>query len=161
MDFNLRSISKQCAATGENLVGGESCWSVLIEVDGKLTREDYSEAAWEGPPDGAVGFWKCVVPETAGPAKQTLDPDSLFDYFVQLSESPNIAEQNYQYVLALLLLRKKRLILEESIEIDDMPTMRLIGSAGEGPFDVIERDLDDQQIADFQNQLLGASAKAA
>ena len=69
---------------------------------------------------------------------------------------------DYQYVLALLLLRKKRLILEDSITIDDQPGLRLVGSGGEGPFDVMERELTDEQIAQLQIQLFdGATEEAA
>ena len=60
-------------------------------------------------------------------------------------------------MLALLLLRKKRLILEESIEIDDQPAMRLIGVGGEGPFDIVERELTDEQVVQLQNQLFGGA----
>ena len=79
----------------------------------------------------------------------------MLQYFTQLCESPNHVEQDYQYVLALMLLRKRRLILEENIEIDDQPAMRLIGTAGEGPFEVIERELSDEQVSLLQNQLFG------
>ena len=107
MDFNIRPISKLCAATGEPLEPGSDCWSVLIEVDGKLVRQDFSKEAWNGPPDGAIGHWQCQVPATLDSGQQKLDPDSLFDYFIQLCEAPNVVEQDYQYVLALLLLRKR------------------------------------------------------
>lgn len=161
MDFNLRSVSRVCAGTGEPLIGGTECWSVLVEVGGKLVRQDYSTEFWEGPPDGAIGYWKAHVPAESEADRRKIDPDSLFDYFAELCESPNPAEQEFQYVLALLLLRKKRLILEESIEVDDMPAMRLVGSGGEGPFDVIERELTDEQIADFQQQLCVGRPDAA
>ena len=117
--------------------------------------------SWDGPPDGIVGYWKCQVPLDAEENQQKLDPDALFDYFMQLCESPNNAEQDYQYVLALLLLRKKRLILDGNIELDDQPAMRLIGSGGEGPFEILERDLTDDQVADFQRQMFGSSSEAA
>jgi len=161
MDFNIRPISKVCASTGEPLVAGTNCWSVLVEVDGKLTRQDYSDEAWTGPPENAIGHWRCEVPADAEANQQKIDPDSLFDYFMQLCEAPNVVEQDYQYVLALLLLRKRRLILEDSIEIDDLPAMRLIGSGGEGPFEVVERELSDDQIVELQNQLFGGSAQVA
>lgn len=161
MDYNLRPISKNCSSTGEPLIPGEPCWSVLTEVDGRLSRHDYSVAAWEGPPENTIGHWQCVVPVDADAGKQKIDPDSLFDYFVQLCESPNTTEQDYQYVLALLLLRKRRLILEDSIEVDDLPAMRLIGTGGEGPFEVIERELTDEQISQLQIQLFGGTADVA
>ncbi|MEQ9406725.1 MAG: hypothetical protein RIK87_03325 [Fuerstiella sp.] len=161
MDFNVRPISKVCAETGEPLVPGEKCWSVLREIDGKIVRLDYSGKVWDGPPDDVIGYWRCEVPAGADADQQKIDADSLFDYFVQLGESPNIVELDYQYVLALLLLRKRRLILEESIEIDDQPGMRLIGSGGEGPFEVVERELTDEQITQLQDQLFGGAAGAA
>ena len=161
MDYNIRPISKVCAATGTPLVPGEQCWSVLTEIDGKLVRQDYSAAAWDGPPDDLLGYWQCEVPADASAGIPKIDADSLFEYFIQLCESPNTVEQDYQYVLALLLLRKRRLILEESIEIDDQPAMRLIGSSGEGPFEVIERELTDEQICQLQDQLFGGPTEAA
>lgn len=161
MDFNVRPISKHCAGTGEPLVPGSKCWSVLREVDGKLVREDFSADAWNGPPEGAIGSWRCTVPADAEAGRPKLDADSLFDYFVQLAESPNTVEQDYQYVLALFLLRKRRLILEDTIEIDDQPAMRLIGSGGEGPFDVVERDFTEEQMTAFQQQLFGTVVDTA
>lgn len=161
MDFNIRPISRTCAATGNPLVAGTECWSVLKEVDGKLVRYDYSAEAWNGPADGVIGHWKSVVPAGMDSGQQKIDADSLFEYFVQLSESPNVVEQDYQYVLALLLLRKRRLILEDTVEIDDQPAMRLIGSGGEGPFEIVERELTDNQIVELQNQLFGGGSSAA
>jgi len=161
MDYNIRPISKVCAVTGEPLTPGEHCWSVLTEADGKLVRLDFSSAAWTGPPEGSIGHWQCEVPADADAGRRKIDADSLFDYFIQLCESPNTVEQDYQYVLALLLLRKRRLILEESIEVDDQPAMRLIGSGGEGPFEVLERELTDDQITELQEQLFGDPSEAA
>lgn len=161
MDFNIRPISKSCAVTGDQLQPGHKCWSVLSEVDGKLIRQDISEAAWEGPPENSVGHWLVEIPEDPSAGKRRLDTESLFEYFVQLSESPNNVERDYQYVLSLLLMRKRRLILESSVEVDEQPAMRLLGSGGEGPFDVVERELTDEQVGHLQQQLFGLSEEAA
>jgi len=161
MDFNIRPLSKSCAVTGDDLQPGQICWSVLSEVDGKLVRQDISAAAWQGPPENSVGHWQVEIPEDPNAGKRRLDTESLFEYFVQLTESPNNVERDYQYVLALLLLRKRRLILESEIEIDDQPGMRLIGSGSEGPFDVLERQLSDDQVGQLQEQLFGISGEAA
>ena len=161
MDFHFRTRAKACSVSGEPFAAGDICWSVLVHEDGKLARKDISNAAWEGPPEGCVGHWKTEIPHDVTSTKPKLDADSLFDYFVQLSEQPNNTERDYQYVLALLLLRKRRLILDDTVEIDDRPTMRLIGSSGEGPFDVPEAELSDEQIDTLQQQLFGTAPKAA
>ena len=158
MDFNVRPVGKICAASGQELAAGESCWSVLVEQDGRIVRLDYSDASWSGPPDGVIAYWQNLVPDRASGAAPKLDTDSLFEYFVQLCESPNKVEQDYQYVLALLLMRKRRLLLEESIIVDDHEAMRLIGTSGEGPFEVLERDFSESRIMELQDQLFSGSA---
>jgi len=150
MDFNVRPVAQTCASTGKKLTPGRPCWSVLVEKDGRIVRLDYSEESWSGPPDGIIGYWECLIPEKPSPA---MDLDALFTYFLQLCESPNSVELDYQYVLALLMMRKRRLILEDSLEMDGQPTLRLIGAGGEGPFDVVERELSDARIEELQNQL--------
>ncbi|MCA9059813.1 MAG: hypothetical protein KDA85_15000 [Planctomycetaceae bacterium] len=126
---------------------------MLLEQEGKLVRRDISAECWQGTPDGAIGHWKCVVPTSSESTRPKLDSESLFEYFMQLEESPNPVQEQYRYVLSLLLLRKKRLILEEILEDDEHQVMRLIGSGGEGPFDVAEQELSEEQIQRLQEQL--------
>ena len=161
MDFNIRPVAKSCAKSGRVFLPGDECWSVLFEKDGQLVRQDFSSEAWSGPPADAIGHWRCQVPDTVESGRPKFDPDSLFDYFLQLSDSPNQVQQQYRYVLALLLLRKRRLILEEVIDVDDRQTMRLTGSGGEGPFDVAEEELSEDQIDRFQQQLFDSGRSAA
>lgn len=161
MDFNIRPVAKACAESGRAFRPGDSCWSVLFEKDGELVRQDFSEEVWNGPPVGAIGHWRCMVPESTDNGRPKFDPNSLFDYFLQLSDSPNMVQQQYRYVLALLLLRKRRLILEEVLEVDDRPTMRLVGSGGEGPFDVAEEELSEDQIDRLQHQLFDSGRSNA
>ncbi len=158
MDFNVRPVARKCASSGDELPPGCPCWSVLIEQDGRIVRQDYSEQSWSGPPDGVIGYWQSLVPDRTSAPANSFDTNALFDYFLQLCDSPNKVEQDYQYVLALLLMRKRRLILEESISIDDQSGMRLIGTGGEGPFEIPERDLSDDRIEELQNQLFSGSA---
>ncbi len=153
MEFNIRPAAKCCAKTGKPFRSGDICWSILVEKDGQMVRQDISSDVWEGPPLDAIGHWRTQIAESADAVRPKLDADSLFDYFLQLSDSPNIVQQQYRYVLALLLLRKRRLILEEVVEIDERPTMRLVGSGGEGPFDVAEEELNEEQIERLQQQL--------
>jgi len=161
MDFSFRPVAKSCAKSGRAFRPGDTCWSVLVEKDGHLVRQDFSSEEWAGPPPEAIGHWRCMVPESAESSRPKLDPDSLFDYFLQLCDSPNIVQQQYRYVLALLLLRKRRLILEEVVDIDDRPTMRLVGSGGEGPFDVTEEELSEDQIERLQHQLFDTGRSIA
>jgi hypothetical protein len=161
MEFNVRPPGRNCSVSGRAFRPGESCWSVLVEKNGEVVRQDIGEEYWQGPPEGAIGHWKCAANAAPESQRLKLDTESLFEYFLQLQESPNVVQQQYRYVLALLLLRKRRLILEEVVEVDDRPAMRLAGSAGEGPFDVPEAELSEDEIGRLQHQLFQSDRAVA
>lgn len=153
MDYHLRPLGKTCAATGEPLRPGSRCHSVLVERNGQLLRFDYSEQGWSGPPEGTVGQWKCTVPEVSENRPRPLDPHALMRYFEQLAEEANPAQDRMLYIMALLLLQKRRLKLEGSQKDGEIEYLELLGSNGEGPFLVRDQQLGDEEIQELQNAL--------
>lgn len=155
MDYRFKPISKVCAATGEPLVPGEVCYSVLFERDGVYERQDFSRDGWTGIPDEAVGYWKCLVPFPETRQAATTDPESLLRYFEQLQAipDPNPHQEKLSYVLALHLLQKRRLQLEESRTVDDHDHLVLIGSRGEGPYEIRDQQLAQAEVAELQAAL--------
>jgi len=153
MDYHLKPIGKVCAATGADLTPGTTCHSVLLEEHGQLTRIDYSAEGWDGPPVGTIAHWKCVVPETESGDAKPLDTEGLMRYFEQLVEDANPAQEKFCYVLALLLLQKKRLKLEGSRDMDGTEALELIGSQGEGPFELRDQQLTGDEIQSLQESV--------
>jgi hypothetical protein len=153
MDYQLETIGKTCHVTGEELVPGSVCHSALVHRGGNLTRTDFSEAGWTGPPDDTVGHWTSLVPYPETTKKKPLDADALLQYFEQLTEDANPARETLRYVLALLLLQKRRLKLNGSRNEDDVPFLELSGSHGEGPFQVRDQHLEPAEIEQLQNDL--------
>ncbi len=147
--------------TGRAFRPGEWCWSVLLEKSGDVIRQDICNEAWAGPPENAIGYWRCLAAAVPESKRPKLTADALFQTFLQLYESPNRVQQQYRYILALLLLRKRRLILEEVVDQDDRPVMKLSGSAGEGPFEIPEEELSETEMLRLQQQLLGGEQIAA
>ena len=152
MDYQLKPIGKTCAGTGVELVPGETCYSAAVEQDGKLIRLDYRQEAWQGPPEGTLGYWKCVVPDAAAQVKP-LDPDALLRYFEQLCEETNPAQQKLAWILSLLLVQKRRLQIDGSRSDGDIEYIRLTGSKGEGPYEVREQELADEEVETLQREL--------
>ena len=153
MDYHLKPIAKTCQATGELLVPGSRCFSVLVEQEGQLVRIDYSESGWTGPPEAVVGFWQSVVPDDQETKAKPLDADALMRYFEQMAEEANPAQEKFLYVLALLLLQKRRLKIEGSRQEGDVECLQLIGSQGEGPFEVRDQHLSGEEIEQLQQNL--------
>jgi hypothetical protein len=153
VEYHVKPIGKTCAVSGAELVPGRGCYSALVEQDGQLVRLDYSEEGWAGPPPGAIGYWKCIVPQPEAPKARPLDPDALLRYLEQLSEDANPAQEKFRYVLALLLLQKRRLRIEGARQDGEIEYLELIGTHGEGPFVVRDHHLADEEIEQLQHDL--------
>lgn len=109
-DYKVGRCSRQCYAEKRPLKEGEWYYSVLIEAENELERRDYSAGAWQSPPDGTVGYWKCRMP-LAGKTKVVLAPrEVLIDLLRQMESDPDQAKT--RYLLALMLLRRRYLKLD-------------------------------------------------
>lgn len=153
MDYHLKPLGKTCAATGEPLAPGSRCYSVVVEEEGQLVRKDYSEEGWSGPPEGTVGLWRCQVPEAQPEKPKTIDPESMMQYFEQLVEDANPAQARLCYVLALFLLQRRRLQLDGSRTEGATEYLQLSGSHGEGPYEIVDQQLSQDEITRLQAEL--------
>jgi hypothetical protein len=154
VEYQFRPIGKKCAATGDDLVPGSECYSALIEKDGELQRVDYSEKAWKGAPERAVGVWKCIVPKPTEVRHEPLDTSALMRCFEQLVEEGSPAREGLRYILALLLVKKRRMRLEGSrTDGDDDEYLQLAGAQGEGAYEVRDLDPSDEDIQQWQREL--------
>lgn len=164
MDYRFRPINKTCAGTGQPLVPGAVCYSVLVERNGQQERLDFSADGWTGLPEGAVGFWKCHVPIPAARQVATTDAETLLKYFEQLVEGGNPHHERLSYVLALYLLQRRRLKLDSARERDGVEYLELSGSRGEGPYEVRDQQLTEAEMTQLRQMLdqqLTAGGEAA
>ncbi len=112
MDFEIQRCTRHCAATGRELLPGETFYSVLMEKGSNVERHDYSVEAWTEPPHDALGWWKSQVPDPKTQRKQWAPNDVMLRLFDELSDQPSRAD--VRYVLALLLVRRRVLRLEDT-----------------------------------------------
>ena len=115
MDYEIRRCSRHCAKTGRDLAPGEEFYSVLFAEGAEVVRADYSVEAWEGPPEGAVGWWKSQIPNPQATRVRLAPNEVLLQLFDQLEGQPD--KQDMRYVLSLLLVRRRVMRTEES-EVD-------------------------------------------
>src|SRR5436309_450626 len=112
-EYQIQPITRRCAATGQELQPGSRYFSVLLEQGGKLVRLDYSGDAWTGPPPGAFGFWAGRVPSPEQGRQTRMDDEMVHECFLRLQDEVEPARVNFRYVLALLLMRRRRLRFEQ------------------------------------------------
>ena len=153
MEYQFRPIGKKCATTGEDLAPGSTCYSVLVERNGELQRLDFSSQGWSGPPEGALGVWKCQVPKAVEVRHEPLDTNALMRCFEVLTEEANPEREGLRYILALLLVKKRRLRLDGSRTDGETEYLQLAGANGEGAYEVQDLNPSDQEVQLWQRDL--------
>jgi len=112
LDFEVTHCSRQCAATGRTFVPGETYFSTLHIERGTPLRRDFAADQWRGPTDGAIAWWKSRTPDNDSSKPKLAPQDVLLNLFTELEDRPDEAE--FRYVLALLLLRRRIVKLDET-----------------------------------------------
>lgn len=153
MDYQLKPIGKVCSQSGAKLLPGDVCYSAVVAKGSDWERIDYSRDAWQGPPEGAIGYWRSTVPPQAESKRRTLNPDALLRHFEQLCEDASPAQDKFRYVLALLLVQRRRLRIMETRTEAGLSLLQLAGLQGEGPFEVREQQLEPDEIEALENEL--------
>lgn len=155
LDFEVKRCSRRCVVTDQELAPGDAYYSVL-EVDGaEVVRRDYSAAAWNGPPESAIGWWESRVP-LDGATKPKLAPGEvaleLFDRWV---DSPEMHDA--VYVLSLFLVRKRVFRFAETgfdAQEADPNRLQFHCPARGAEYDVTVVDVSAERAAAIQEQLV-------
>jgi hypothetical protein len=110
-EYEIRGFTRKCVVTGDVIAPGAVFYTVVKPGMPEYTREDYSASAWEGPPIDAIAWWKSIATES-GNRKQRVPSEIILEYFEQLEADAERDEE--RFVLALLMIRRRILRLEES-----------------------------------------------
>ena len=125
IDYDIQANTRRCAVTGRDLKPGDKFYSVLLDEHGRFERRDYSSEAWQGPPAGAFSFWAGRIPADGENRRPPIDDDMLLECFGRLEGAVEPDRINFRYVLALLLMRRKRLKFEETVQEEDTEILQL------------------------------------
>jgi len=143
----------QCAATGRVFEEGEEFYTVLFEDGDSFKRVDYCLDAWEGSPEGAYCHFKTRVPVKEKRKKLLVDNELLVNFFVRLANDTQPVRVHFRFVIALILMRKRRLRYERSVvdggaEVWDMTLVH-----DQSKHRVNNPRLTDDQIEEVSRQL--------
>lgn len=148
-----------CAATGEPLAPGDRIVSILVIEPGEGShRLDAREAAWSDgwrpPPRGesggeVVAIWRGVMPTPKDKADaRPVDDEDLVALFDQIAEPQDEQAIELRYVLAWMLVRRRRLRLEGQRR-GQLRVRRVTATGGyidDAPIEVEDPGLDEDQL---------------
>jgi hypothetical protein len=152
-DYQIQPPTRRCTLTGQELLPGARFFSVLLEKDGKLVRQDFSVEAWQGPPAGAFSFWAGRIPAQEQARRVIIDDDMLIDCLQRMGGQAEPAKLNFRYVVALLLMRRKRLKFDQVRTDGGQEFLQLRCVKTGTKYDVLNPRLTDQEMAEVQDEV--------
>lgn len=153
-DYEIQPLSLHCAQTGRELKPGETYFSALTLSPEGFRRLDYSAEVWQGPPDGTVAFWRSKVPsDSRGKRRQLVDDSVVLEFFERLDGAADATKQNFRYILALLLLRKKVLKLTSVLREGAGEILVLRAAASSAEHRVVDPGLTEVQLEAVQAEV--------
>jgi|RhiMetdeSRZDD1v2_1073273.scaffolds.fasta_scaffold283959_2 hypothetical protein len=152
-DYQIQPHTRRCVTTGRDLQPGERYYTALLEEGDRFVRQDFSSQAWQGPPAGAFSFWSGRVPQTDETVKPRFDDDALEECFQQLEGQGEPGRVNFRYVVALLLIRRKRFRFEQTIDADGGEKLELSNIKTGAKHLVLNPQLTDEQMAEVQSEV--------
>ncbi len=150
VDYQVPRTSKLCASSGQVIAPGGAFYSVLLAEGEQFRRLDFAAEVWQGPPAGALAWWKTQLPASSGEtAKRRAPNEVLWELFSALRLSGQRPEM--LYVLTLLLLRRRILRAEgEDLQPDEL---LVYAPRDDETYTIAAVPLSSRQAHDLQSEL--------
>jgi hypothetical protein len=152
-EYQIQPNTRVCAVTGRPLQVGERFYTALLEEGDHFVRKDFSKEVWQGPPPGTFSFWTGKVPPSEENAKPRFDDDLLEECFHRLEGQTDPSRVNFRYVVALLLIRRKRLKFEQTAVEDGVETMRVYCLGTGEKYEVTNPRLTEAEMNQVQEEV--------
>ena len=151
--WQIQRTAGLCAGTGRKLEPGEEYIAALVDCNTHFERRDFSQPYWDEHHPDVFSFWKTTIPVPTQKKRLFVDNDVLINLFERLAEEAEPLKVNFRFVLALILMRKRILIYEDSFTRDTEEIWRMRFVRSTDKHEVINPHLDEQQIQEVSQQL--------
>ena len=152
-EYQIQENTRRCAVTGRELKPGDPFYAVLIDEGARFVRKDYSAVAWQGPPAGCFSFWAGRVPAQDDKHRPRIDDDLLLDCFGRLEGQTEPGRVHFRYVVALLLMRRKRFKFEEARTEGGQEVLCLRCTRTRAQYQVVNPRLTETEMAAVQEEV--------
>jgi hypothetical protein len=112
IDYEVQRCTRHCATSGRELQPGETFYSTLTAEGAQVVRHDFAAEAWQGPPEGVLGWWQSHIPQRDAKKLHWAPNDVMLELLEGLESRED--KRELRYVLALLLIRRRVVRLEET-----------------------------------------------
>lgn len=153
MEYDIQPPTRRCSVTGRELRPGERFFTALVEEQGRMERRDFAPEAWKGPPGGTFGYWCGKVPPPNAAQRPRFDDDLLEECFQRLEGAVEPAQIHFRYVVALLLVRRRRFRLEEALTENGQSWLRLRHARSGEEVRILDPRLSEDEMNQVQDEV--------
>ncbi len=143
----------QCSGTGKKIEYGEEYFATLVETDQGLRRRDFCADYWNSRKPDVFCYWKTRLPHPDQKKQLFIDEDMLMVFFERLGTEAEQEKINFRFVLALILMRKRRLKYDSTRQRDGKEIWCLRITGEKETVEVINPHLDEEQIEQLSSQV--------
>ncbi len=152
-EWEIKKPLGQCSGTGRLIEPGQDYFAALIETDHGLERRDFFTEFWQNEKPNVYCYWKASLPHPDQKKQLFVDDEMLMSFFERLADDTETEKLNFRFVLALVLMRKRRLKYDSSSAENGQEIWRLKVTGEKQTVDVINPQLDQQQIDQLSSQI--------
>ncbi len=152
-DWTINKPLGECSGTGRAIEPGEEYFGALVETEEGLERRDYSVEYWEKEKPAVFCFWKSRLASPDEKKELFVSDEMLMAFFERLANETDPEKLNFRFVLALVLMRKRKLKYDAT-KMDgarEIWSLRVVGERD--PVEVVNPHLDDEQIELLTSQI--------
>jgi len=143
----------QCCATGRVIAPGEEYYATLVQTEQGFARRDFCAEFWTQNKPEVFCYWKTKLPRPDQKKQVFVDDDMLMAFFDRLATETEQEKLNFRFVLALVLMRRRRLKYDSSKMDDGKDVWRLRITGTQDFAEVVNPNLNESQVAQLTSQI--------
>ena len=143
----------ECSGSGRTINYGEEYFAALVEAGGVFERRDFSREYWESEKPEVYCYWRTKLSDPDEKKTIFVDDEMLMAFFERLAQETQQEKINFRFVLALILMRKRRLKYD-STKVEGEKEIWRLRITGEKQYaEVTNPHLNEEQIEQLSSQL--------
>jgi hypothetical protein len=152
-DWEINRPLGQCSGSGRKIEYGEEYYGALVEVEQELRRQDFCGEYWEQAKPPVYCFWKTRLAAPNEKKQLFVSDDMLMAFFERLANETEPEKVSFRFVLALILMRKRRLKYDSTKMDGAHEIWRLKMTGDKDLVEVVNPHLSEDQIEQLTSQV--------
>jgi len=152
-EWDIKRPLGQCCGTGKKIQEHSEYYAALVETPEGFERRDFCEEFWLEHKPQVYCYWKTKLAPANQRRRVFIDNDMLMAFFERLADETEPERINFRFVLALVLMRKKRLKYDSTRTDKGKEIWRLRVTGEKRLVEALNPRLTEEQIEQLSSQI--------